>query len=414
MFKQCIQSSTLRSALKPHISSRMLGANTARKPMINPVWWTGKDPVAQSEYVIDCSKYNLSGGNVPKELIEKMQETYARAGLVLLTSTKMTCLDRMQEVAQLVLGGRMEYKGGANSRHQFEETNVYDTGAPGSAHIHYHHEMAYVGKSVKNIAFGCGKAPKSDPSQGWTYLSDQIQATEWILTRPVGQKLKEKGICYIRNLTDKTFFEKQLKDKAVGWNGIDQVGVYNHWQQSFGTDDPAEAQRMAEERGLQVEWGENGYMKTKYYVDAFEYDPVTGRNYLYSSVADDSMWFDTWPGVSDLPTLETFNSTHHYERPLKITYGDDTDFTRSELIDYVAAYDNFGVPIRWNEGDVAVCCNYRWAHGRPAYELAEGDERVLGVTLGLQYDRIGQDDSKWGEAIPIFNNYEEPVMSATA
>ena len=412
MFKQGLTSSAvMKSAFKPNISSRMLGACTARQPMINPVWWTGKNPVNQSDYIIDCSKYNITKDNVPKELIEKMQDTYAKTGVVLLTQTKMNSLDRMQEVAELILGGKMEYKGGANSRHNFENTNVYDTGAPGSAHIHYHHEMAYVGKSVKNIAFGCSKRPQQDPTQGWTYISDQVKATDWILTRPVGQKLREKGICYIRNLTDKSYFEKNLANSnEIGWNGKDQVGVYNHWQQSFGTDDPAEAQRMAEERGLVVEWGENGYMKTKFYVDAFEYDPVTDRNYLYSSVADDSMWFDTWPGVAELPTMSSYKDTHHYERPLKITYGDDTEFTRAELIDYVAAYDNFGLPIRWEEGDLAICCNYRWAHGRPSYELQEGDERVLGVTLGLQYDRVGQRADKWNDEFAY--QPEEAMMAA--
>ena len=49
----------------------------------------------------------------------------------------------------------MEYKGGANSRRNLETSdmqniNVYDTGAPGNAFIHYHHEMTYVSKSVKN------------------------------------------------------------------------------------------------------------------------------------------------------------------------------------------------------------------------------------------------------------------------
>lgn len=33
--------------------------------------------------------------------------------------------------------------------------NVYDTGAPNSAYLHYHHEMAYVNESVSKISFVC-------------------------------------------------------------------------------------------------------------------------------------------------------------------------------------------------------------------------------------------------------------------
>ena len=55
-------------------------------------------------------------------------------------------------------------------------------------------------------------------------------------------------------------------------------------------------------------------MVTKYYVDCFEYDPWTDKNTMYASVADDYSWFDSWPGVKELP---------HWERPLKLTFGDD-------------------------------------------------------------------------------------------
>lgn len=42
---------------------------------------------------------------------------------------------------------------------------------------------------------------------------------------------------------------------------------------------------------------------------------------MYASVADDYAWFDSWPGVSDLP---------HWERPLKLNYGDDSVMTRED------------------------------------------------------------------------------------
>ena len=65
-----------------------------------------------------------------------------------------------------------------------------------------------------------------------------------------------------------------------------------------------------------------------------------------------------------------------------MTYGDDSDFTREELFDFMSAYDKHGLPIRWNVGDLLVLCNIRWAHGRPSYELEKGEGRRLGVTLG--------------------------------
>ena len=300
-----------------------------------------------------------------------MKETFNELGLVHLVNTGLTKLGDMRKWAKVVIETEMKYEGGANSRNYIEK-NVYDTGAPKEAWLHYHHEMAYVAHSTSTLGFCCNASAKG---KGFTYVSDGVKTTDWILGTPFGQKLKEKNLCYVRNLTDREFYQ-----------GQDEGVVYNHWQQSFQTEDPAEAQKMAEEKGLKVEWGPNRLMKTKFYVSAFEYCPQVDRNLLYSSVADDAMWFDSWPGLAQLPPDD---------RPLKLLFGDDTEMTKEEQKIFVEAFDRFGVPIEWEAGDVAVVCNWRWAHGRPAYGLGEGEKRNLGVLLGETFERVGHRDDKW-------------------
>ena len=82
---------------------------------------------------------------------------------------------------------------------------------------------------------------------GHSFLSDNSIATNLILQTKLGQKLKEKGICYHRYLTDREYY----KGKEEGQN------IYNHWQQSFLTEDPMEAEKIAREKQLEVEWGPN-------------------------------------------------------------------------------------------------------------------------------------------------------------
>jgi hypothetical protein len=127
-------------------------------------------------------------------------------------------------------------------------------------------------------------------------------------------------------------------------------------------------------------------LKTRYYISAFEYFPQLDRNVLYSSIADDGMWFDTWPRVMHLP---------YDERPLKLTFGDGTEMTRAEKQQFVNVYDDFGIPIRWNVGDIAIVCNYRFAHGRPSVLLESGEERELGVLIGEAYERQECREGKW-------------------
>jgi hypothetical protein len=69
--------------------------------------------------------------------------------------------------------------------------------------------------------------------------------------------------------------------------------------------------------------------------------------------------------------------------------------THEEKALFVDIYDRFGVPIDWNVGDVAIICNYRWAHGRPGIHLGSDEDRTLGVLLGETFDRVQDVPGKW-------------------
>jgi hypothetical protein len=249
---------------------------------------------------------------------------------------------------------------------------VYEIGAPLTAWLHYHHEMAYVSTSTRMLAFLC---KRELPARGATFVSDNVRATEALLATDFGQKLAALGVCYRRTLTDREAFV-----------GRDAIGVYNHWQQSLGTDDPIEAEARAHAQGLMTSWGVDRLLETRFYTSAFEYFPQLDQNLLYSSLADHYLWFDAWPLVEQLPVDQ---------RPLWMTFGDDTDFTRADMEQFIEVYDRFGSPIDWRVGDVGVICNYRFAHGRPSIHLSGDEERELGVLLGEPFDRLGALPGKW-------------------
>ena len=121
-------------------------------------------------------------------------------------------------------------------------------------------------------------------------------------------------------------------------------------------------------------------------ISAFEYYPPLNRNLLYASVADDGMWFDTWPKVMHLP---------YDQRPLKLTFGDGTEMSIAEKKQFVEVYDQFGIPIDWNVGDIGVVCNFRFAHGRPGIHLEKDEARELGVLIGEAFERKQDLAGKW-------------------
>jgi len=372
------------------------------RPIV-PKFWTGKPAIAFEEFQIDCSKFQMdrivqktitksndssttefvidNEFHETKALADEMSYKFNKWGAVQLKNTGLTDMDAMEKVSKMVSGKGMKYEGGANLRGYLEK-NVYDTGAPFPANIHYHHEMAYVTESTKWVAFLCAHGCR-DPQKGSTFISYNPGATDTLMNNhsTLGNKLKEKGLCYIRKLPDLKFFRD---------NNLDSSIVYNYWQTSMGTEDMDEAVEVANKKGLEVEWQDSPtfgrYMVTKFYVSAFEYDPYTGRNQLYSSIADDYMWFDSWPGVMGLP---------HWERPLKLNFGDDEVMTREEKQQFVDVYDAHGVPIYWSQGDISVICNFRTAHGRPGFTLEKGEKRELGVVLGETFARVGDLSDKW-------------------
>jgi len=341
--------------------------------VIEPRWWTGTAALPASSFTIDCTAERLDAADPDpgSPLARRMRETYDDVGLVHVTNTGLSELAAMRVVAKFVIDHEMQYQGGANPR-DLLEPNVYEVGAPLSAWLHYHHEMAYVGHSTTMLGFLCRHAVAG---KGHTYVSDNLAATDAILETELGAKLRDLGLCYHRDLTDRDAFA-----------GTDEIGVYNHWQKSMLTEDPDAAAAAARARGLETEWGPDRLLRTRYYVSAFEYFPLLDRNVLYSSIADDGMWFDGWPKVMHLP---------YEQRPLKLTFGDGTELSREEKRLFVDVYDRFGIPIRWQVGDVALVCNFRFAHGRPGIRLEPGETRELGVLIGAAYERVGDLPGKW-------------------
>ncbi|MEM6710776.1 MAG: TauD/TfdA family dioxygenase [Pseudomonadota bacterium] len=338
-----------------------------------PRWWTGTAPIPAADYQIDARDYVFENSNLElnQALADRMRETFDRVGLVHVVNTGLTDLGVMRAVAANVIRTDMDYKGGANPRDSLQP-NVYEIGAPLPAYLHYHHEMAYVGQSASMLGFLCKHAT---PGKGATFVSDNVRVTDALLATPFGQKLKEHGLCYHRKLTDRDAFDED-----------DTNGIYNHWQKSMMTEDPAEAEADARARGLETEWGPNRLLITRYTTSAFEYFPHLDRNLLFSSIADDSAWFDAWPSVMHLAPED---------RPLKLTFGNGEELTASEIRQFIDIYDDFGMPIEWNAGDIAIVCNYRFAHGRPAIHLAEGERRELGVMIGAAFDRVEALPGKW-------------------
>ena len=175
--------------------------------------------------------YNLLNPSIARTI-------FKNNGIIYIRNTGMTDLQDMKTVINLFTNDSIEYN-----------SNV-----PLNTEILFHHEMECVNKSPGTIAFACQKAIEN---KGWTYVSDQIELTRDLMNLEFGEKLYRKGIIYKRILMDRNIHDSK-----------------NNWQSFFVTNSKKEAEMIANEQGLEVEWKDNK-MITLYKQDAFEYCPHT-------------------------------------------------------------------------------------------------------------------------------------------
>ena len=79
--------------------------------------------------------------------------------------------------------------------------------------------------------------------------------------------------------------------------------------------------------------------------------------------------------------------------------GNMEEFTQQEIEEWAALYCKHGFQVGGEsamaDGDINIFCNFRFAHGRPAFQLREGEKRDLGVVIGKMYERIGPKVGKY-------------------
>ena len=161
---------------------------------------------------------------------KSLENIYHETGLVVVRNTGLKTIAAMQQVSSLLFGSDdgASYVGGANARQRIAG-NVYDTGAPSAAYVHYHHEMQYVNRSPEHLTFMALAVPQR-PSRGATYFTHNGRVTRDLLRTPLGDKMRELGVCYVRTLSDARHALKQ-----------ESRPVYNTWQLSMTTQQHDEA-----------------------------------------------------------------------------------------------------------------------------------------------------------------------------
>ena len=200
---------------------------------------------------------------------------------------------------------------------------------------------------------------------GWTLLADNEAVTNALLQTGIGQKMKQLGVRYIRNMTDRD---------------VDNAVAHKHWQDTFLTESREEVENYVTAAGWDFQWMGDGSLRTQYWADAFEYNEHLGKSLYFANLGNHGAFFDQW---------HPFNTLPDEARPHTMVLGNGVPFSEEDIAEIYAINNRVSMGLRWQEADVALIDNERWTHARPAYHLQPGEERIMGVTTGLLKHRLG-------------------------
>ncbi|MDH3635923.1 MAG: TauD/TfdA family dioxygenase [Gammaproteobacteria bacterium] len=282
----------------------------------------------------------------------------------LLRNTGMTRLSEMATWAELLDLQPMDYTGGTGHRKPMG-AGVLSVGIePHYTNIEPHCEMSFWTYYPRYILFGCVEIPSTG---GETVIADNRRVTEEVWVMKTGQRIFEKGIRYIRNFADA--------------NSPACIPSTKSWQEAFEISDWGELEDFCEDKDWQLLRREDGSVQVSYSEVGFEYDPRTGTNLLFTSMARLGRAFDNWPPYNSLP---------NDQRPYHVTYADGSEFSSEDLDTLDRIFARHSIPIPWQPGDIAVLDNITWPHARPPYQLQRGEQRRIGVLVSepIQRQRI--------------------------
>ena len=317
----------------------------------------GSTRLAMADYRIDCRDYPRRA-----DLEAAIRRQWQERGLVVLSHTGMGRLSELEHWARIIFQDFTAYNGGSAPRSKWSDTVFGIDDTPAHIDMCFHNEACYLPEYPACFVIGALAAPARG---GATLVSDNAVTTDAILETALGQELKRHGLRYIRNMTDRN---------------ARPAFFYKHWQDTFFTESRDEAEQCVAAQGWDYQWREDGSLRVGYTVDAFEYHEQLDRDFYFAGLVSHAAFFDQW---------YPFNTLADDDRAFNMLVGNGRPFTDDEIRQIYAAYNRAALAIAWQEADLAILDNTRWSHARPAYTLGPGEERVMGVALGLMRKRRG-------------------------
>ncbi len=241
-------------------------------------------------------------------------------------------------------GELLQYKDRSTPRPEVGQGVYVSTVYPAAQSINMHNEGTYWRRFPRKLYF-C--ALRVAAQGGETPIAD-VRRVLARLDPEVRERFRALGVLYVRNYND---------------------GFGLPWQEVFQTTSRAEVEAYCGDNAIELEWKENGRLRTRQARPAVRRHPDTGEEVWFNHGAFFHV-SSLEPAIRE-PLLADFGEEG---LPYNTYYGDGTPIPVEVVEQIQAAYRDQRVIFPWQEGDVLLLDNLTVAHGRQPYS---GERQVV-------------------------------------
>jgi len=243
------------------------------------------------------------------------------------------------------------YSGGLGHKKHYQHGIYSSTEVPSRIHISPHHEMAYLPKQPKYIAFLCN-TPAQRGGRTSIVCGHQLYSS---MDRQVRDKFERLGICYTRTYPSTQFGSR------LGF----RHPILVSWKQVFSAQTPDEVEQRCTQLGLKTEWFKHDTLQTRVVLPAVRIHPEHQQKIWYNQAHTfvvTRKYLGSWLFFG-YRLLYNFKSLRQGEA----SFGNGEPIPAFAIDAIHSALKKHPFLVSWEAGDLLILDNQRMMHGREAY-----------------------------------------------